>query len=68
MTGTLSPREAAVMRLVARGLVEKEIAHRLAMSRYTVHGHVRSIYDKLGVHNHAQAVAVLDDRQPGWRA
>lgn len=45
----LSPREAEVARLAARGLTSQEIADRLFLSRRTVEGHVRSAVGKLGL-------------------
>ena len=46
---SLSEREIEVLRLVAQGLSNQEIANRLVISRRTVHAHLRSIYDKLDV-------------------
>lgn len=45
----LTPREAEVLRLVAQGLPDAEVAERLFLSRRTVHAHLRTIYGKLGV-------------------
>jgi DNA-binding NarL/FixJ family response regulator len=46
---SLTEREIEVLRLVAQGLSNQDIANRLVISRRTVHAHLRSIYDKLDV-------------------
>lgn len=51
----LSPREVEVLRLLARGLADKEIAQRLSLSPRTVHHHVQHIYEKTGVSSRAAA-------------
>jgi DNA-binding NarL/FixJ family response regulator len=43
----LTRREVEVLRLVAQGLSDKEIAIRLVLSRHTVHRHIHSILTKL---------------------
>ena len=45
----LSAREVEVLRLVAQGLSNAQIAQRLIISPYTVNAHMRSIYSKLEV-------------------
>ena len=45
----LTEREVEVLRLLARGLVDKEIAQSLGISHRTVHHHNQSIFGKLGV-------------------
>ena len=45
----LTEREAEVLRLLARGLVDKEIAAALGISHRTVHHHNQSIFGKIGV-------------------
>src|SRR5207302_1481723 len=45
----LSSREVEVLRLVAAGLTNAEVAERLYLSPRTVEQHLRSIFNKLGV-------------------
>lgn len=45
----LTAREVEVIRLVAQGLTNAQIAEQLVLSPHTVHSHVRSILSKLGV-------------------
>jgi predicted ATPase/DNA-binding NarL/FixJ family response regulator len=54
----LSKREEEVLRLVAEGLTNKEIARRLFVTENTVKTHVTSLFNKLGVDSRAHAVAV----------
>ena len=51
----LTGREVEVLRLVARGLSNKEIAAELMISRKTAGSHVEHIYTKTGVSNRARA-------------
>ena len=51
----LSAREVEVLRLVADGLTDAEVAKQLFLSTRTVSGHLRSIYNKLGVSSRAAA-------------
>ena len=52
----LTQREHEVLALLSKGQLDKEIAERLGISIYTVHEHVRNIFEKLGVHNRTEAV------------
>ena len=52
----LTPRETQIARLVADGLVNKEIATRLSISEWTVSTHMRRIFAKLGVETRAAMV------------
>jgi DNA-binding NarL/FixJ family response regulator len=52
----LTPREAEVLRLIAEGLTNGEIADRLVVSPATVKSHVNHIFAKAGVAGRAQAV------------
>jgi DNA-binding CsgD family transcriptional regulator/tetratricopeptide (TPR) repeat protein len=51
----LSAREVEVLRLVAQGMTNSQVAERLFLSPRTVENHLRSIYDKLGVSSRAAA-------------
>ena len=51
----LTLREVEVLRLVAAGLTDAQVAERLVLSVRTVHSHVRSIYRKLGVSSRSAA-------------
>lgn len=53
----LTDREKEILRLMADGLIKKEIADRLTISIHTVNTHIRSIYDKLHVNTNTGAVA-----------
>jgi DNA-binding NarL/FixJ family response regulator len=53
----LTPRELEVLRLLADGMDQREIAERLVISSKTVATHIQHILVKLGVHSRAQAVA-----------
>jgi DNA-binding NarL/FixJ family response regulator len=54
----LTPRELAVLNLVAAGFTSREISGRLAISHKTVENHKQRIFGKLGVQNQAHAVSV----------
>jgi LuxR family maltose regulon positive regulatory protein len=61
---TLSAREQAVLRLVAQGASNDDIAAALTISVHTAKKHVGHIYRKLGVATRTQAVAA--GQQRGW--
>jgi len=68
----LSERELEVLRLVAQGLTNQEIADRLVRSEWTIRTHVRNILSKLHLANRTQAalyalregLAGLNEDQP----
>jgi DNA-binding NarL/FixJ family response regulator len=54
--GELTPRELEVLRLIAQGLRNREIAQRLVISEKTVGNHISNIFTKLQVANRVQAI------------
>ena len=62
----LSPREAQVLDLLAKGYLYKEIAEKMGLTYATVHTHIRHIYEKLHVRSRTEAVARhLSQGRPG---
>jgi DNA-binding CsgD family transcriptional regulator len=55
----LSPQEAQIAQLAARGLSNREIAQRLYLSHRTISSHLYRIFPKLGITSRAQLAAVL---------
>ena len=53
----LTGRQMEVLRLMAKGLGNLEIAQRLGLSHYTVKNHVHNILERLGVKDRTEAVA-----------
>ena len=62
-TERLSEREREVLRLVAGGQSNKQIAAKLRISERTAKFHVTAILNKLGAENRAQAVAIAAERR-----
>jgi NarL family two-component system response regulator YdfI len=58
LTEPLTPREREVLRLLASGLGNKEIAAKLKISEHTAKFHVASILSKLGAASRAEAVSI----------
>ena len=54
----LTAREVEVLRLVAQGLSDAEVAARLYVSVHTVKTHLRAVYGKLGVASRSAATRV----------
>ena len=57
VAGRLSPREVEVLRLVAEGMTNREIAEALVISERTVINHLSNIFTKTGAENRAGAAA-----------
>jgi DNA-binding NarL/FixJ family response regulator len=65
LTGTSTPkqfydgltnREIEILKLLANGMANKQIAFRLKISEKTVRNHVSNTYEKLGIYDRSQAV------------
>jgi len=65
LTGTTTPkefydgltnREIEILKLLASGMANKQIAYRLKISEKTVRNHVSNTYEKLGIYDRSQAV------------
>ena len=54
---TLTPREFDVLRLVSRGRSNKEIASAMLITEETVKSHMKGLFQKLDVHDRAEAVS-----------
>jgi DNA-binding CsgD family transcriptional regulator len=63
-SATLTPRERDVLRFVAEGLTNKEIAARLDVRPTTVKKHLERTYGKLGVHTRTAAAAAFRAEAP----
>jgi LuxR family maltose regulon positive regulatory protein len=59
----LSKREIEVLKLVAAGLSNQEIAIQLSISLSTINTHTNNIYQKLNVRNRTQAVNQAKERK-----
>ncbi len=58
----LSRREMDVAQLLSQGLTSMAVADKLYISMRTVNNHLRSIYEKAGVHNRASLIYRLNDQ------
>jgi DNA-binding NarL/FixJ family response regulator len=58
----LSPREAQILALVARGLSNREIGEALTISEHTAANHIRSILRKTGCANRTEAASYAHRR------
>ena len=59
----LTPRELQVLRLVAQGLTDAQIAEQLVISYRTVNAHLTSIYRKINVSSRSAATRYAIDRK-----
>ena len=57
-------REIDIIRLAAKGMSNQEIAEQVIISKRTVEGHMRSIFNKLGVGSRTEAV--IYGLKKGW--
>jgi DNA-binding NarL/FixJ family response regulator len=55
---SLTPRELEVLRMIAEGLANKQIAARLAISEHTVKFHIGSVFAKMHASTRAEAVMI----------
>ncbi|MEJ0087254.1 MAG: response regulator transcription factor [Pseudomonadota bacterium] len=61
-TEDLSPREVEILRHIAAGLSNKEIANELGISDETVKTHLKSVFSKLNVSDRSHAIAIAIER------
>jgi predicted ATPase/class 3 adenylate cyclase/DNA-binding CsgD family transcriptional regulator len=59
----LTPRELEVLRLLATGLTDAQIAEQLVLSLHTIHAHLRTIYSKLSVTSRSAATRYAFEHQ-----
>jgi DNA-binding NarL/FixJ family response regulator len=52
----LTPRELEVLKLIASGLTNQQIAEELTLSEKTVKNHINNIFSKLHVNDRSQAI------------
>ncbi|MEW5838933.1 MAG: response regulator transcription factor [Pseudomonadota bacterium] len=57
----LTERESEVLRLIAKGLTQFEIARLIGISQHTVSGYVKDIYRKLNINSRAEAALMARD-------
>ena len=57
-SGTLTPRERDILRLLGEGLANRDIAARLSLSDHTVKFHLRAVFAKLGARSRTEAVSI----------
>ena len=60
----LSDREMEVLKIAAKGMTNRDVAHELIISERTVQAHMRSIFTKLGVSSRSEAI--LYGLKRGW--
>jgi len=58
----VTPREISILKLIAAGNRNKDIAQHLSIAEDTVKGHIKHIMEKLGARDRTQAVAIAVQR------
>lgn len=58
MRPTLTARELDILKMVSKGLTNRDIGHALGISSFTVKNHVNSIIEKLGVGDRTEAATI----------
>ena len=58
----LSPREKDVLELIAQGRDASYVAAKLFISENTVRSHVKSIYNKIGIHSRQELFSLVNDK------
>jgi DNA-binding CsgD family transcriptional regulator len=61
--GAITVREVEILRLVAQGLTDVQVAEQLVISPHTVNWHLTSIYSKLGVSSRTAATRFAIEQQ-----
>jgi len=61
ISGSISPREQEILRLMSAGSSIQEIAYKLTISDSTVKTHIGNIYNKFNVNNRIQAVSIAKE-------
>ncbi|MFQ3218995.1 MAG: DNA-binding NarL/FixJ family response regulator [Paraglaciecola sp.] len=59
----LTPKQFQVLKLVQKGLLNKQIAHKLNVTEATVKAHISAMFRKLDVNTRTQAVLILNQLQ-----
>jgi len=63
----LTPRQHEILRAMAAGQTQPEIAQVLGIGTQSVKNTASAAYRRLGAVNGMHAIAILDDCCPGWR-
>ncbi|OLD95292.1 MAG: hypothetical protein DMD31_08130 [Gemmatimonadetes bacterium] len=63
----LTKREREVVDLIAAGMSNKEIAHRLHLATHTIRSHVHNVLEKLALHSRLQIAAYMHAKEPSHR-
>jgi len=64
----LSERESQIVRCLAEGLTNREIAERLKLSRHTVKNHLFRVFDKMGASNRVELLFMTLSQTPAKQA